>query len=292
MARTGRGRIGSALLGAVLLIALGTATTGRAQTLSGLDLYRTRCDGCHELPEPDEPKRSRIEWDQILTRMIRTRGAVVSPPEKTALLNYLDSFNRPAREIRWVETPARSRKAAFPSAQTGKLPEEWVDLTLGADETIPWAIQGDARSTYVQPLKGAAENQFPSLLDNTGVVQSGTSRARFQLLAGKSPGAGLLFGYRSPQSYFGVRVAPQNAVLYEVQGGQRALRARAGVGVTLKEWHTVAVEIKGKAVQISLDGKPLPDLTRTLEGYRGGRCGIHTQGDTLARFDQWELMIP
>lgn len=263
-----------------------------AQTLSGIDLFKTRCDGCHELPEPDDPKRPRMVWDQIVSRMIKVRGAVLNVPEKNTLLNYLDSFNREPRQIKWVDEPAKSRTAALPIGDVGKLPTEWVDVTLGADDPIPWAIQGDTKTSYLMPLKGAPESQFPALIDNTGIVQNGKAAVRVQLVSGKSAGAGVIFGYKSPQSYFGVRVSPQNVMLYEVQNGQRALRARAPMTVSVKQWHAVTVEIKDRTVITTLDGKPLPELTRTLEAYRGGRLGLHTQADTVAMFDQWAITVP
>jgi mono/diheme cytochrome c family protein len=263
-----------------------------AQALSGFDVYRSNCGGCHELYDPESPKRNRKAWDEILTRMVKERGASLNRQEYTAVLNYLDSFNRERREIRWEEGPAKPRKAAFNPADSGKLPPEWVDLTAGADEEIPWAVQGgaDGKTAYVQPLKSAGENQFPLLIDNTGLVQDGGATARMQLVSGKGAvGAGIVFGFRSPQSYYGVRISPRDVVLYEVQGGQRALLARVPAACALKQWHTLGVEISGKEVKVSLNGKPLPQMTRTISSYRGGRLGIHTQGDTVAMFDQWQL---
>jgi len=282
------------IAGAILL---GTALSERpapAQALSGLDLYRTNCDGCHDLYDPEDPKRTRAQWDTILTRMVKERGATLNAQEFKAVLNYLDSFNREPRQIQWVETPAKSRKAVFPAASVGKLPAEWVDLTVGGDEEIPWAVEVDPKtqSGYVAPLKTAGENQYPVLIDNTGIVKDGGATARLQIVSGKGAlGAGVVFGFRSPQSYYGVRISPTDVLLYEVQNGQRALLApRASMPLPTKQWHTVSVQLAGKEVKVSVDNKPLPGLTRTLASYRGGRMGIHTQADTVALFDQWEVV--
>jgi hypothetical protein len=276
------------VLGAVLVPA-----PAPAQALSGLDLFRSRCDGCHELPEPDSPKRGRQAWDELLTRMIRVRGAVVSPSEKQSLLNFLDSFNREPREIRWLEEPATSRKAVFLPTDVGKLPAEWVDLTIGSDDAIPWAVQAEAngKQPFLTPLKPAPDTQFPVLIHNLGIVKNGTASARIQLLAGKSAGAGIIFGYRSPQAFFGARISARDVVLYEMQNGQRALRARAGLALPPKQWHTLAVSISGQGIEVSVNGKTIPELRRTLDSYRGGKVGLHTQGDTVARIDQWELAV-
>jgi len=275
----------------------GVGLTGRpaqAQALSGFDVYRSNCTGCHELYDPEDPKRTRQQWDAILTRMVKVRGATLDKQEYTAVLNYLDSFNRPKRVIQWVESPAQSHKAAFKAADAGKPLADWVELTMGADEQIPWAVQGDAtgKSAFVQPLKSAGERQFPALIDNTGILQNGVVTARMQMVSGKGAvGAGVIFGFRNPQSYFGVRIGPRDVVLYQVQGGAPSLLARSATAAPLKAWQTVSVEVNGKEVKVSLNGKALPELTRTLDAYKGGRAGLNTQADTVALFDQWEVAV-
>lgn len=281
--------LGSTVIGIAV-----TAPPARAQILSGFDLFRSNCDGCHELPDPEEQKRPRKDWESILTRMVKQRGATLNDKEFAAVLTYLDSFNRPKREVQWVETSAKSHKAAFAAEDSGKLPADWVDLTVGGDEQVPWAVQGDtaARTFYLSPLKSAGENQFPILIDNTGVVRNGGATARLQLVSGKGAvGAGLVFGFRNPQTYFGVRISPKDVVLYEVQGGQRALLGRAPVALALKQWHTLGVDLGGTNVTVSLNGKAMPLLSKALPGYQGGRVGIHTQGDTVALFDQWQVTV-
>jgi len=281
--------LGSAVVGIAV-----TAPPARAQILSGFDLFRSNCDGCHELPDPEEQKRPRKDWESILTRMVKQRGATLNDKECAAVLNYLDSFNRPKREVQWVEAPAKSHTAAFAAADSGKLPADWVDLTVGGDEQVPWAVQGDpaAKTLYLSPLKSAGENQFPILIDNTGVVRNGSATTRLQLVSGKGAvGAGLVFGFRNPQTYFGVRISPRDVVLYEVQGGQRALLGRAPAALALKQWQTLGVDVTGTNVTVNLNGKPLPLLGKALPGYQGGRVGIHTQGDTVALFDQWQVTV-
>jgi hypothetical protein len=268
---------------------------GATQALSGFDVYRANCGGCHELHDPEDPKRTRDEWHAILDRMVKDRGASLDEREYGAVLNYLDSFNRPKREIRWKAAPAKSRTALFAVADSGKLPAEWVDLTLGGDAPAPWAIQADGagKSAFLQPLKTVPEGQFPAAIDNTGIVTNGSLSARAQLLSGRGAvGAGVIFGFRDAQNYYGVRLGPKDVVLYEVQGGQRALRARSVSAIPLRQWQTVEVALTGKQVKVTLNGKPLPELAVTLEGYAGGHVGLHTQGDTVAVFDQWRLTIP
>jgi hypothetical protein len=262
--------------------------------LSGADLFRANCDGCHELPDPEEPKRSRQQWETIVIRMVKVRGATLNATEQKAVLNYLDSFNREPRQIKWLDAAAKPHKATFAAADAGKLPADWVDLTTGGDTEVPWAVQVDpsTKAAFVTPLKPASEREYPALIDNTGVLNDGTLTTRTQIVSGKtSPGAGILFGFRSPQSYYGARISDRDVVLYECEGGRRALLARMPVAIPLKQWHTLSVELAAKSVKISLDGKPLPSITRALPAYRGGRTGLHTQADTVALFDQWQVDV-
>lgn len=286
--------VGTMALGGLLAGVALTPRPAPAQVLSGFDVYRTNCDGCHELYDPEDPKRTRKEWETIMNRMVKQRGATLTTQEFSAVLNYLDSFNRPRREIQWVEVPAKSHKAVLNPADDGKLPADWVDLTLGADAQVPWAVQGNAmaKTAFLTPLKAAPEGQFPALIDNTGLVQNGSATVRVQMISGKGAiGAGLLFGFRNPQSFYGVRVSPRDIVLYQVQGGERALLARATSSLPLKQWQTLGVDVTGTEVKVLLNGKPVPELTRQLASYKGGRMGIHTQGDTAALFDAWQVTV-
>jgi hypothetical protein len=112
------------------------------------------------------------------------------------------------------------------------------------------------------------------------------------MISGKGAlGAGLIFGFRNPQAFFGVRISPRDVVLYQVKGGERALLARASSSVPLKQWQTLGVDVNGSEVKVLLNGKPVPALTRQLPGYQGGRFGLHTQGDTAALFDAWQVTV-
>src|SRR5436853_7917709 len=99
---------GALLLGGIVTGVALLPRAAPAQVLSGYDIYRSHCDGCHELYDPEDPKRTRQQWQDILTRMVKVRGATLNQQEFTAVLNYVDSFNRPHREIQWLEAPAKA----------------------------------------------------------------------------------------------------------------------------------------------------------------------------------------
>jgi hypothetical protein len=140
--RPGAVRLGAGLLFAAALAApaLTAPSAPAAQGVSGLDVFRMNCDGCHELPAPDNPKRTRAEWQAILQKMVKEKGASLNQAEFTAVLNYLDSFNQVRRQVSWVEKPAVSHKFALEAAMIGKLPDPWVNLTPGASVDSLWAV--------------------------------------------------------------------------------------------------------------------------------------------------------
>lgn len=282
------------VLGAALIapLPLGAAP---AQVVSGFDVFRSNCGGCHELYDPENPVRTREQWDEILTRMVQLRGATLSKPEHAAVLSYLDSFNRPKGENVWVEAPARSHALALAPADVGKLPSPWVELTPGADRPVPWAVQGDpaAKAFYLSPLKTVAQERVTAIIDNSGFVESGSVVTRLQVVSGRGAvGAGIVFGYVGPQSFYTVRLSPSGVALYEARGGPPAPLARTEMPLAQKQWHVLRADLAGGEVKISVDGKPVPELSRALPGYRAGRVGLHTHGDTVAVFDQWEVTVP
>jgi hypothetical protein len=278
------------LLAAPLLVTRPTA----AVQVSGLDVFRTNCDGCHDLPDPEQPRRSRPEWEKLLRTMVKEKGASLNQQEFAAVLNYLDSFNQPARRVAWKEGPATSHRAAFDASLAGQLPEPWVSLAAGTSEERPWSLQADAggKSLYLSPSRSAGEGQQQLLIDNSGIVTAGVLSARLRLGTGAGgTGAGILFGFRGVDSYLGVRLSAvtKNVVVYEVSQGQRALVGRAPAPVAPGRWLTLALDLTPGQVTVLLDGKPL--LTRPLTGYRGGRAGLATDGATVAAFDQWSVAV-
>ena len=282
------------LVGAALMAPLSPGAAP-AQVLSGFDVFRSNCGGCHEPYDPESPVRTREQWDEILTRMVQIQGATLSKPEHAAVLSYLDSFNRAKRETTWVDAPARSHTSTLAPADLGKLPAPWMELTPGVDTPVPWAVQGDpvAKTLYLSPLKTVAQERLTAIIDNSGIVENGRMVTRLQVVSGRGAvGAGILFGYVGAQSFYCVRLSSTGVALYEERGGPPLLLARAEMPLPQKQWHTLRVDLAGGEVKINVNGKPVTELSRALPGYRAGRLGLHTQGDTVAVFDQWEVTVP
>lgn len=279
------------MVAALVAIAVGPAP---AQVLSGYDLFRMHCDGCHDLPDPENPRRTREQWQQVLKEMVEVRGATLSPREMTAVLNFLDSFNQPRREIEWVETPAPAISLLFRPQQAGPLPESWVPLIPRSNNVTPWAVQTDAtgRLAFLAPSRPAAAGEQSLLLDNRGIVTNGTIATRLRLASGKQPAAGIVFGFRNEQRYFGARIGapgPTGLLLYEIDPDGQALLGRVATSARVGDWVTLSLTLAAKEATIAVDGKPA--LRRPVERYRGGHVGLATFGDTIAWFDRWSVAV-
>jgi hypothetical protein len=57
-------------------------------------LFEERCSVCHKTDVPKSVRKTKSEWDSTVTRMI-TKGAKLSPEEKTALVRYLSRLYKP-----------------------------------------------------------------------------------------------------------------------------------------------------------------------------------------------------
>src|SRR5262249_20301808 len=163
------------------------ASAPAAQAVSGLDVFRTNCDGCHDLPDPERPKRARAEWEAVLQKMVKEKGASLNKQEFAAVLDYLDSFNVVHRAVAWNDKPAAAHRFNFDTAQAGAAPDPWVNLTIGGPGEYPWSLQRDpaGKGGLLTPRAPAAEGQTQLLIDNSGVLTAGTITTRLRVPAGK-----------------------------------------------------------------------------------------------------------
>lgn len=295
----GRGRLAGALvlLGVGALAALGPFSAF-AQVNNGYFVLQNNCKGCHPLSitDPEIKKRPRKEWDKILTRMIKERGASLNKREYALLLDYLDSFNYLPKEINWVTGPARSHQVTFSAKQMPQVPQPLVAQTSGTGKVTPWIMGQDlkAKSLFVAPSRPAKDGQYPMLIDNSGMVKDGAVSVKMRIDAGKGRlGAGLVIGYLGPSSYFGVRISPtsNDLVLYRVTPDARSLLARVRLKVDVDAWHTLAIQVKGGEATVTFNGQKMAQMSRPLPNYRAGHVGFGTQGVTMAQFDGWSVQV-
>jgi hypothetical protein len=281
--------LGGCVFAAAVLPALRPAPA--SQGVSGIDVFRTSCEGCHDLPDPENPRRSRAEWQAVLTKMVREKGATLNDKEFAAVLDYLDSFNQPHAEPAWKEQPAASHRAEFIAAQMGKLPDNWISLSPGGGRPGSWAVRREpAGKVFALGPDHAAAEGPQLLIDNSGSLTSATIAARVRLPA-TGEGAGLVFGFRGAHSYFAARLSAttRDLAVYQVDQTDRALIGKVPMAVTPSLWNTLAATFSPRQFQVDLNGKQL--LTRPLTAYRGGRAGLIAEASTAPAFASWAVTV-
>jgi len=265
------------------------AQRASGQALAGADLFKANCGGCHELPDPEETPRERGEWQRLVRQMIE-RGATLDAREAKSVVDYLDSFNKTARSIRWSREPAASHRLAVASLTA--LGENWVDIVAGGDARIPWKLTAQPSGKLLQPNRTGTGREIPLLIDNSGLITNGLISSRIQLLsAAGTGGGGIVFGFKDAQNFYGARLGGRDIILYEVKNGQRALLGRVRFATPEKQWRTLSVALTGELVKVSLDGKELTALTQQLKDYKGGLAGMQVQGGGAAGFDSWSVEV-
>jgi len=283
---------------AAVALALGIPLVVRAQANSGYLVLQNNCRGCHslEVADPETKKRTRAEWAKILDRMVNQRGASLNKRERALLLDYFDSFNYLPAAINWAPGPAKSHQLTLSPKDKSRVPAPMVAQTSGTGRTTPWVVAQDAKTKalFLAPSRPAKDGHYPLLLDNSGVVGNGRVSVKFQIAPGKGRlGAGLVVGYLGSSSYYGVRVSPtsNDVVLYRVTPDARSLLARTRLKVAISVEHTLSLKVTGGRSEVLFDGKPLPQLSRAIPGYRPGHVGFGTQGPTAARFTDWRVEV-
>ena len=65
-----------------------TALPADTSAINGATLLDTRCSICHSADRPRKARKTREQWEKIVTSMI-AKGARLTEAEKTVLVNYL-----------------------------------------------------------------------------------------------------------------------------------------------------------------------------------------------------------
>jgi hypothetical protein len=114
---------------------------------------------------------------------------------------------------------------------------------------------------------------------------------RFYPLAGRiDQAAGIAFGIGPDGSYVGARAnaLEDNLLFFKVVRGKRTILATVrGVHTATRTWHTLKVSLKGKDMNVELDGQER--LRRQLDAVPAGRCGLWSKADSKVLFDDFTI---
>lgn len=183
----------------------------------------------------------------------------------------------------------------FTKADAGKPPKGWMVAKTGEGEGSVWPVTPDdtapSKSGYV--LAQTAEG--PNPLYNLCVLadssfKDGEVAVSVKAIKGKlDQGGGVMWRYTDAKNYYVCRYNPleTNLRVYHVKDGKRTQLATKEE-LTVKEgvWFTVSVKHTGKAIECSLDGKKLLDVTDDTFP-NAGQVGVWCKADAHSHFDQF-----
>jgi len=146
---------------------------------------------------------------------------------------------------------------------------------------------------YAEFLDGVKAFAFFPLAVYTGDCPSGDLMlsVRFYPDSGRiDQGAGLAWSIAPDGSYLGARAnaLEDNLLFFRVVRGKRTiLDTVRGVETATRSWHTLKVNLHGRDLSVSLDGKER--LKRAIDAPPSGRCGLWSKADSRVLFDDFTV---
>ncbi len=151
-------------------------------------------------------------------------------------------------------------------------------------------LYGDRYAEFLDGVKAFAF--FPlSVYKGECAGDDLTLSVRFYPQAGRiDQGAGIAWSVANDGSYWGARAnALENNILFfkVVRGKRTVVQNVRGTPTATRTWHTLQVHLKGKSLDVQLDGKEY--LRRELEAPHSGRCGLWSKADSQVLFDDFRI---
>ncbi|HEY7065971.1 MAG TPA: hypothetical protein VII06_31155 [Chloroflexota bacterium] len=131
-------------------------------------------------------------------------------------------------------------------------------LADGAGATAAdWAVASDAGDTSLDLCHGAGTEASRALPD--GGLRDFELRVRARTEPGAAESYGVAFRQQGPDEYFLARVDTRNnnVRLYRRSGGNRVLLTARDLGISVGQWHELAVRAAGTGLAVALDGGPV-----------------------------------
>jgi hypothetical protein len=192
-----------------------------------------------------------------------------------------------------IAASARSLTIDLSRQLVGQPPQNFEFWRAGEADPGHWKVVREASSDGGMSIQrsGADRTARPSLAIYAPVsAVNGKVRARFKLIDGSVPSAGIAMRVTSPDDYYLVRASAYEqrlALLHVVHG---AIEEIAGVDADIVQdhWQTLEIVTRDNGFTISLDDQWV--LTAFDYGKLvDGRFGIWTERDDVTRFDQIEI---
>jgi len=177
----------------------------------------------------------------------------------------------------------------------GVPPTDFAFRRTGRGSNGDWAVVRDATAStglaIEQSSRDATENRYPLAIYKPASLKNVEIGASFKLIAGAAQSAGLAFRLMDTGNYY---VVAANALegrvdLYRFGDGERERIAGTEADVVRDRWQSLRVVVEGDHVTVALD-KRLLFMAWDRGLLKDGRIALWTEEDTVARFDQLEII--
>ena len=204
-----------------------------------------------------------------------------------ALMVTIGVFASPVSAITQSQTVDLSRQPI------GSAPQDFEFWRAGEPDPNHWTIVREAATDNTVSIQQSGESRAapPSLaIYKPRWAVNAKISARFKLIDGSMPSAGIAVRVISPNDYYLVRASAseQRLSLLHVVDGTSEEIADVDADVTPNHWQSLEVVVNGNSFKISLDGQWV------LTGFDyskpvNGQFGIWAERDDVTRFNQIEI---
>ena len=189
--------------------------------------------------------------------------------------------------------PTKETKWTFSDAKIGTLPPGWIAGVTGSQRGKPpkWeVIRGEEHHVLAQLEPGGKSGDFPVCLKKGSSMKNGRVTIRFKPISGRIDQAGgVVFRAKDKDNFYIARAnaLEDNVSLYVTHKGKRkTIKYWEDIEVTLGEWHELTVDVHGFSIKVSLDGKPVGEITDENQIFGdAGMVGFWTKADSVTHFD-------
>ena len=187
---------------------------------------------------------------------------------------------------------AQSQTIDLSRQPLGVPPQDFEFWRSGEADLGHWTVVRDATdsSVAIQRSDGSRDLRSSLAVCKTLVAANAKMRARFKLIDGLMPSAGIAVRVTSPNDYYLVRVSTfelRLSLLHIINGVPEEI-AGVDADITQNPWQSLEVVANGNSFKISLDDRWA--LTAFDYGKPAtGHFGIWTERDDVTRFNQIEI---
>lgn len=177
----------------------------------------------------------------------------------------------------------------FDANAIGHPPAGWTCGATGKGNAR-WTIEADTSApSRPHVLKQSGVADFPWCVKDDIAMADGAIEVKFKPVSGKEDRAGgVVWRWKDGNNYYVARanVLEGNVSLYHTTNGSRKTIEYKDAPVAPGVWHTLRVEFKGSAIQVSLDGKTYISANDShIAG--AGKAGVWTKADSVTLFDDF-----